>query len=180
MYPCPFCDGFELRNERLAVFVLLPAGPMWEHYLSIIRVLSARDLVVFSHGQAVPDDIVAALAARDIPVVQAPVVRLEHDDGVLKAVHTADGQVTERTAGFVGGVPIAPAVDPTALGLTVADNMVGWSLPETEPTGATTVPGLYVVGDARSGFGGITAAVAQGAECARVIVFEEAHERWHV
>ncbi|MEM6990323.1 MAG: hypothetical protein AAF721_07495 [Myxococcota bacterium] len=51
-------------------------------------------------------------------------------------------------------------------------------VPDVSETGKSKVPGVYVIGDARTGFGGLIAAAGEGAACVAEIVHEIAQERW--
>lgn len=44
--------------------------------------------------------------------------------------------------------------------------------------GRTKVPGLYVIGDARTGFQRLAPAASEGSRCAEGIIHEIAKERW--
>src|SRR3954470_10986334 len=89
-HTCPYCDGFEHRDERLAV---LASGGRGEHLAILLRQWSG-DVVLLSNGP--PDlavDQLARLHALGIPIVETPVVALEGDDaGRLSRVHFDDGE----------------------------------------------------------------------------------------
>lgn len=179
VFPCPFCDGFELADRRLAVFVSGMDAEMVGHYLSMIRVLSSSDTTVFTNGQTLDDSARAALESRGIPLVEAAVEQLVSEDGVLREVRTRDGQVFERDAGFLGGNYTRPSSDVLSkLGVPSMKHPIGIEIFEADEGGATSVGGLYTVGDARTGFGAIAGAVGQGARCAQGIVGQVAQERW--
>ena len=72
-HTCPYCDGFEHRDERLAV---LAAGERGEH-LAIVLHQWSDDVVLLSNG---PHDLAADQLARvqalGIPIIETPVVAL--------------------------------------------------------------------------------------------------------
>jgi thioredoxin reductase len=97
-HTCPYCDGFEHRDERLAV---LAAGERGEHLAIVLRQWS-NDVVLLSNG---PHDLAADQLARvtalGIPIIQTPVAALNSDgDGRLRRVRLDDGEVLERDALF--------------------------------------------------------------------------------
>jgi thioredoxin reductase len=96
-HTCPYCDGFEHRDERLAV---LAAGERGEHLAVLLRQWS-DDVVLLTHG---PHDLAADQLARvqalDVPVIETPVVGLDSDDGRLRRVRLGDGQTLDRDALF--------------------------------------------------------------------------------
>ena len=96
-HTCPYCDGFEHRDERLAV---LAAGDRGEHLAVLLRQWS-DDVVLLSNG---PHDLAADQLARvravGVPVMETPVVGLDSDNGRLRRVRLGDGQTLDRDALF--------------------------------------------------------------------------------
>jgi thioredoxin reductase len=96
-HTCPYCDGFEHRDERLAV---LAAGDRGEHLAVLLRQWSA-DVVLLSNG---PHDLTADQLARvraiGVAVIESPVVGLDSHDGRLRRVRLSDGQTLDRDALF--------------------------------------------------------------------------------
>jgi thioredoxin reductase len=96
-HTCPYCDGFEHRDERVAV---LAAGDRGEHLAVLLRQWS-DDVVLLSDG---PHNLAAAQLARvqasGVPVIETPVVGLDSDSGGLRRVRLGDGQTLDRDALF--------------------------------------------------------------------------------
>jgi thioredoxin reductase len=97
-HTCPYCDGFEHRDERLAV---LAAGARGEHLAILLRQWS-DDVVLLSNG---PHDLAADQLTRvyalDIPVIETPVAALEGDGtGHLRRVRLGNGETLDRDALF--------------------------------------------------------------------------------
>jgi thioredoxin reductase len=97
-HTCPYCDGYEHRDERLAV---LASGARGEHLAVLLRQWS-DDVVLLTDG---PHDLavdqLARVRALGIPVIERPVVALDgDDDGRLRRVHLDDGETLERDALF--------------------------------------------------------------------------------
>ncbi len=65
-----------------------------------------------------------------------------------------------------------------SLGVTSSSTDWGTTALDVGDTGGTNIGGLYVVGDAKTGFSGVVGAAAEGAACAESIVHEIAVERW--
>lgn len=174
VYPCVFCDGFEHRGERLAVFS--KSGE--DYYVPMVRNWS-KDVALFTNGTAVDPERKALLEGRGVQVVQAKVAKLISTQGRLQAVELVSGARVERDAGFISddySVPATPFAE--QLGVGKAQNDWGMEVLDVLPSGASKVDGLYVVGDARSGFGGLMASAAEGAACMEGIVHELAAQRW--
>ncbi len=96
-HTCPYCDGFEHRDERLAV---LAAGDRAEHLAVLLRQWS-DDVILLSNG---PHNLAAEQLARvqavGIPVIESPVIELDSHDGRLRHVRMADGETLDRDALF--------------------------------------------------------------------------------
>ena len=97
-HTCPYCDGFEHRDERLAV---LASGARGEH-LSVLLHQWSEDLVLLSNG---PHDLGVdqrtRVQALGIPIIETPVAALEGDEeGRLSRVRFDNGETLDRDALF--------------------------------------------------------------------------------
>ncbi len=172
VFPCPFCDGFEHADEKLAVFT----WEVVEHMAPLVKLWSS-DVVVFTHGRRVEEATRKMLAERGIGLHEQRVRALEHRDGKLSAVLLEDGERVPREAGFLGHEHAVPATElPGALGVSVGENMWGMKHYAADDMGKTDQPGVYVVGDLKRVFGGITGAAHDGYNCAVGIAHEVAME----
>jgi thioredoxin reductase len=97
-HTCPYCDGFEHRDERIAV---LASGARGEHLALLLRQWSG-DVVLLSNGPHDLDaDQLARVHARGIPTIETPVAGLDGDeDGRLRRVRLETGQTLDRDALF--------------------------------------------------------------------------------
>lgn len=173
VFPCPFCDGYEHRDERLAVFGALHIVK----FAPVVRVWS-QDVVVFTNGDPLDEKTKTQLAERDIRVMDEAVTRLISEEGLLQAVALHGGIMIERDAGFIAYDYAAPAARfDEALGVRKKTNDSGSVLPEADESGRTDVEGVWIIGDARSGYTSIVESAADGSRCASDIVNEIAAER---
>ncbi len=174
VFPCPFCDGFEHADEALAIFGVDGI----EHFVPVVGVWSG-DLVVFTNGRPLPDEAKRALRARGVGVEEATITRLTSDQGRLRAVELSDGRSVERQAGFVADdFSVANTTFARDLGVGTTTNAWGMEVLDADASGQTSVAGLYVIGDARSGFGGLIGAANEGSACSSAIVHAVAAQRW--
>lgn len=174
VYPCPFCDGFEHADQALAIFGHSVVG----HFVPMMRVWS-QDLVVFSNGKPLDPQTKAQLEAKGVPVEEGKVVALISIKGKLAHVELEDGRKIARQSGFVVEEFSAPATDFAEQLGVIPNEENDWGMKELAgASGTTNVPGLYVIGDARIGFSGIAAAVAEGGFCVEMMLHELAMERW--
>jgi thioredoxin reductase len=96
-HTCPYCDGFEHRDEPLAI---LAAGARGEHLAVVLRQWS-DDVVLLSNGpHGLAADQLARVQARGVSIIETPVVRLDSEDGQLRRVRLENGETLDRDALF--------------------------------------------------------------------------------
>jgi thioredoxin reductase len=170
-HTCPYCDGFEHRDERLAV---LAGGDRGEHLVVVLRQWS-DDVVLLSNGRhKLAADQLARVQAVGVPVIETPVAGLDSDNGRLRRVRLGDGQTLDRDAlFFYVGWQLRNDIART-LGCELRDD----GSIAVDANQATTVDRVYAAGNcsdpralvpAAAG-GGVTAAVAINAR----LCFEDA------
>ena len=96
VFHCPYCDGWEWRDRKLAV---LGRGREAAGMALALKTWSA-DIVLVTNGHRIESGIRDRLARNDIAVKTAPIARLDHSDGRLSAVALSDGELLPRDALF--------------------------------------------------------------------------------
>lgn len=145
---CPYCHGWEVRDSPLGV---LATGPMSVHQALLFRQWSA-DVTFFQHRLAdIPAEAREQLDARGIRVVEGEVAGLEVADDRLMGVRLQSGAVVPRSALVVAPLFVARSQVLTSLGLEAVEverggQVVGRAVP-ADPTGASTVPGVWLAGN---------------------------------
>jgi len=94
---CPYCHGYEVRDQRLGV---VWNGPMTPAYAQIVRQWS-HDVVLLAPPTTLTDQQRTELLARAIGIVESPVTGVEVCDDRLTGVTLADGTTLRRDALFV-------------------------------------------------------------------------------
>lgn len=162
VFHCPYCDGWEWRDRRLAVYGRRKSGMGLAAKLS----LWSRDLVLCTDGpHELTAEQLAALEKVGVRIMTEPIARLEGDAGQLGEVHFANGSRLERDVLFI--VTRQVQASPLAERLNCEDRER-----RTVPTGehqATHVQGLYVIGDASRDVQMVIIAAAEGADAAFAI-----------
>ena len=136
---CPYCHGYEVRDRRLGVIGGTPGAV---RYAQIVRQWT-HDLVYFTPTDTLSPDERAQLAARAIGIVEGDIAAVVVEDDELAGVGMADGSVVPRDALFV-----PPRFVPTSqllVGLGCEVDADGWVV--TDPTGRTSVPGVWAAGN---------------------------------
>jgi thioredoxin reductase len=97
-HTCPYCDGFEHRDERLAV---LAAGARGEHLAVLLRQWSDHVVLLTNGPHALVGDQLARVKALGVPIIETAVAAL-HGDGTgrLRRVRLDNGQTLHCDALF--------------------------------------------------------------------------------
>ena len=141
VFHCPFCHGWEVRDQPLAV---LGDGEKGEHLHRMLQSWS--------------DDVVW---------LDRPVKRLVAEDGKLVAIEFDDGETLPR-AGLLIAVSFHQRSDlHTQLGAETDDR--GF-LAVDPATLATTAPGVFAAGDLTGQMQSVPAAIASGSLAAAMVV----------
>ena len=159
VFHCPYCDGWECRDKRLAVFGR-NAVP-----LALSLKTWSRHVVLCTHGRQPDTAACRRLAANRIGLRRSPVARLAHVDGQVTAIEFADGDALPCDAMFFGTGQHPQ--DTLAERLGCLFNRKG-----TVNTGTlcdTNVPGVFVAGDASRDAQFVVVAAAEGIKAAVAI-----------
>jgi thioredoxin reductase len=157
---CPYCHGWEIRDQAIGV---LASGGRLLHRALLFRQLS-DDVTVFLHTEPeLTDDELEQLAARDINVVRGEINALEVGDDRLTGIRLRTGEVIARDALAVAPRFVARAEVLESLGLEPIEHPLGLgSFIESDPTGATAVPGVWVAGNVADLMAQVVGAAASG------------------
>ena len=162
VFHCPYCDGWEWRDRRLAVYGRGMAGAA----LSLSLQTWSRDVVLLGDGvPRVPEAAAPRLAERGIDVRAGRVQALEHRDGMVEAVVFEDGSRLERDAVFFTTGQHQQATLARDLGCEISRK----GTVRTDRFGQTCVEGVFVVGDASRDVQFVVVAAAEGAKAAVAI-----------
>jgi thioredoxin reductase len=159
---CPYCHGWEVRDQPLAV---LATGAESVEYAHLIRQWS-DDVTFFTHDASITTADRAALEARGIEVVDGIVAALEVEDDRLRGVQLADGHIVERAAIF-----FRPALGPHPhdLGAAVGCDLLADGLLQVDALGRTSVPGVWAAGNAANPRAQVITAAGEGSAVAIAI-----------
>jgi thioredoxin reductase len=145
---CPYCHGWEVRNRRIGVLV---TGPTAGHQALLFRQLSP-DVTVLQHtGPALTDEEREQFDALGVGVVSGEVARVETGPDGLTGVRLADGEHVPLDVLVVAPRFIARADLLSPLGVEPVEMLLGAHVLgtriESDATGATAEPGLWVAGN---------------------------------
>lgn len=176
VYPCPFCDGFEMADKKLAV---IGDGMMAPMFAKTIAHWS-KDLMVFTNGEQAHDpDLVAQLNDKGVTVVVQKIKRVISNNGQMTGIELKDGQVVEREGGFIPDTKATESTDfAKKLNIATEEGHFGMEMYKVDDNKETEIKGLYIIGDARTGWGGVAVSVAEGSTTAAAITHQIIDEYW--
>lgn len=174
IFQCPYCHGWEIQDRRWGV--LVTAASLGHIHLFALQARAwTSDVVVFTGGLVLPDDVEGQLTAAGVAVETAPVVRLiarADAPRSLEAIELAGGRRVLRDALFAH--PPQRQVELVgALGLQLEEGLVRVDPMKRE----TSVPGIFAAGDLATRMQGAILAAAAGAQAAAMINLEVMMER---
>lgn len=162
VHHCPYCDGWEWRDQPLASYGQGEAGAA----LALGLTVWSRDLVLCTDGPAeLAERTRARLDALGIRVREERVLRLEGAEGRLERIVFDEGPPEQRGALFFATGQHQASEMAARLGCRFTDE----GAVATGKCEATNVPGLYVCGDASKEAQFVVVAAAEGAEAAMAI-----------
>lgn len=158
---CPFCHGYEVRDQRIVAIVTSPVGL---HSAGLFRQLSDRLTIVIHAGVDSDHADLTALRDAGVPVIEGPVEQLESTaDGRLAAVAVTGGGRIPADA-VVVGTRFEVRMDAVAsLDLATVAHASGLGeVVDVDATGATSVPGVWAAGNVTDPSQQVAQAAANG------------------
>lgn len=170
VFSCPYCDGWEVRDQPLAVYgqTDAPAGALALELLGW-----SRDIVLCTDGASqLSEACTARLARNGIGIRHERILRLAASEQLLESIVFENGPDLPRRALFVH----ANYREASDLAGRVGSERWSPTNIEVERHGRAGVPGLFVIGDASRDVLQIAVAVGEGSEAAITINCELSRE----
>jgi thioredoxin reductase len=162
VHHCPYCDGWEWRDQAIGVYGRGEEGSA----LALGLTVWSDDVLLCTDG---PSGLTAAdleqLSGRGVEVREDRVARLEGSDGRLERIVFDTGESLPRRALFVH----AGQHQRSALARQLGCRFTEKGAVDTGSCEATEVPGLYVAGDSSKEAQFVVVAAAEGAEAGMAI-----------
>ncbi|MEH7728220.1 NAD(P)/FAD-dependent oxidoreductase [Bacillus safensis] len=170
LFSCPFCDGWELKEKALALIAEN------QRALHMAKLLSnwTKDLIVFTNGHMLAEEDKTLLTAHSIQVIDVPIVSIDHDNGQLRSLQLANGEIVNREGGFVASEFKQSAPFAEKLGCQMTKN----AGIETDILGRTTVSGVFACGDNLGGPAQLVLAAAAGSQAGMGVIHELVQEEF--
>jgi thioredoxin reductase len=162
IFHCPYCDGWEVRGQPLAIYGRAERG----RGMALELTAWSRDLILCTDGPSeLSDEDLGRLQRNGIQVREEAVARFEGNDGVLERIVFANGDVLARRAVFFNTGQHQRSDLPARLGCEFTET----GHVRTSEYEVTNIPGIYVAGDAARGLELAINAAAEGARAAFAI-----------
>jgi thioredoxin reductase len=162
VFHCPYCDGWEVRDQALAIHGKGTRGVG----LSLELTAWSRDLVLCTDGDPdIDSDDRARLERNGIAVREERIATLDGRNGVLERIVFASGAPLARRALFFTGGQFQRSALAIRLGCEFNEK----GTVRTGKYESTHLPGLFVAGDASRAVQWAIVAAAEGAEAAFAI-----------
>ena len=162
VFHCPYCDGWEVRDQPLAIYGNGENGSG----LALELKFWSRDLLLCTDGPSqLTREQTERLAKDNIEIREEKIERLEGKDGKLEYIVFTNGERVERRAMFFSTGHYHGSNLAKQLGCVFTeDDCVATGEYET-----TSVPGLYAAGDASKLVQFVIVAASEGAQAAVAI-----------
>jgi thioredoxin reductase len=154
---CPYCDGWEHREKTIGV---IGRGAGAAGLALSLRTWSDR-VVLCTNGPSKLTPVQRGqLAAQRIALHERRLLRVDHDDGHVRALVMGDGEPVSCDAIFFA----ARQMQQCDLAQDLGCEFTSKGTVKTDHLGKTCVPGVFVVGDASRDVQFVIVAAAEGAK----------------
>lgn len=169
-FTCPYCDGWELRDQPL---VATASAERAIFVASLLRGWSAN-ITLCTNGATLSAEQRAELAQHGVPLYEAAIEQVESEAGIVHTIHLIDGTSIPCRGIFFEPTLEAGSTILAQLGLEVGPLQNA----KVDDQGMSSIPGLYIAGDASRALGKLVAAAGDGAKTAIVINNQLLQEEW--
>jgi thioredoxin reductase len=152
---CPYCHGYEFRNEETGI---LANGDAAFHYAQLLSGLTNK-LTLFTNGRSTLNSLqTEKILNNKISIVEKEITHFKHTNGKLKALFFRDGSAVSLRVVYAGGTDFKQHSElPEKLGCEFTEQ----GLIKVDPSRQTNVKGIYACGD-NSSIRSVSMAVATG------------------
>jgi thioredoxin reductase len=152
---CPYCHGYEVRNERTGI---LGNGEYAFEFASLISNWT-NDLAVYSNGKStLTEEQARKLTQHNISIIEDEIERLEHRNGYLQRIIFKNAKSATVKAIYSRPLFVQHSNIPESLGCEMTSD--GYI--KIDSAQKTTVPGVFACGDNTTRMRTVANAVAMG------------------
>ncbi|MGN7351461.1 NAD(P)/FAD-dependent oxidoreductase [Paenibacillus sp. 2003] len=170
-FVCPYCDGWELRDQSLVIIV---SGDKALHMAKVISGWTERYTICTNGSDSLTDEQREELKQHHVTVFDVPIQSINSEEGMVQQVVLNDGTAIPCTGVFFQPKLFTGSELPKAIGCEITES--GTVI--VDATGKTSVAGVYSAGDAASELYQAIMAASLGALSAVSINNELNFEKW--
>lgn len=171
-FVCPYCDGWELRNEQL---VIICKGADVMHLAPLISGWTKRFTVCTNGPDELTEEQREALRRNEVPWFESPISEIHSRGGMVSRISLEDGTDIPCTGIFFKPDLTAGSNLPQTIGCNVTES----GMVIVDEFGKTNIAGVYSAGDAASQRYQVIHAASMGASAAAFINHELNMEKWN-
>jgi len=170
-FVCPYCDGWELRDEPL---VVINNGAEAMHFAPLISGWTNRFALCTNGPDGLTDAEREELRRHRVPVFESPIRSIDSEDGIVRQVVLEDGTAIPCRGIFFKPELVMGSDLPQAIGCRLTE----MGTVAVDSFGKTNIPGVYSAGDAASRMHQAIAAASMGSLAAAALNGELNAEAW--
>lgn len=170
-FVCPYCDGWELRDQSLVIIV---NGDKALHMAKVISGWTEHYTICTNGSGSLTDEQREELKQHKVTVFDAAVQFIDSEEGMVKQVVLDDGTAIPCTGVFFQPKLFTGSDLPKAIGCEITDS----GTVVVDEFGKTSVPGVFSAGDAASEMYQAITAASLGALSAVSMNTELNFEKW--
>ena len=152
---CPYCHGYEVRNQKTGLFA---NGDMAYEFGKLLWNWT-KDLTIYTNGKSTLTlEQVNILAAKNINIVEKEIVEISHENGQIQALIFSDGSKQKLDA-LYAKIPFVQHSDiPQSLGCEITE----MGMLKVDIMQKTSVDGVFAAGDSTNMMRSVANAVYGG------------------
>ena len=152
---CPYCHGYEVRNERTGIL----GNGAHAFEFSVLISNWTKDLTLYTNGAStLTEEQTTKLEKHNIKIVETGINKLDHRDGHLQSIIFKDGSAAALKALYTNNPFEQHCQIPKTLGCEFTED--GYI--KTDGFQKTSIPGVFASGDATTRMRTVANAVAMG------------------
>lgn len=164
VFYCPWCDGYELRNRKLAVMV----DENSINHMPMLISNWSNELIICTNGSSkISEENKVLLESKGFKYNESVITELNGTDGNVESIAFEDGSA-EKIEGMIAMMEWDTQFDfLESLDLNRGEK----GEIETDQFGATSIPGLFTAGETKTNFAGqLINSAANGADVAKFMI----------
>jgi len=152
---CPYCHGYEVRNEKTGI---LGNGEIGFELSKLISHWT-KDLTLFTNGTStLTNEQTSLLSSRNISIIENEIKRLEHNNGRLERIFFKNDSSVSAKVIYAKSQFRQHSLIPETLGCEITEE--GYI--KVDSLNKTTIDGIYACGDNMTRIRTVANAVAMG------------------